>query len=164
MARVGRHLKAHGPFPPPSTSPGCSKPHPTWPGTLPGMGQPQLLWETCSEATPPSQRGISCQYSLLSSFLHLSKNSSVTWLYKAEYTRMEWFGLNGPQSHPVPPAARDRDTFLSSLVWDTSSSGLTSPTPVEVPVSCNSLCSMSKKEALRKQRPICGSGTRVVRM
>lgn len=28
----------------PSSRPACSKPHPTWPGTVPGMGQPQLLY------------------------------------------------------------------------------------------------------------------------
>ena len=27
-----------------SIIPGCSQPCPTWPGTLPGMGQPQLFW------------------------------------------------------------------------------------------------------------------------
>ena len=32
----------------PSTRPGCSKPLPTRPWTLPGRGQPQLLWATCS--------------------------------------------------------------------------------------------------------------------
>ncbi|KFW07755.1 Dysferlin, partial [Eurypyga helias] len=31
----------------PSPRPGCSKPHPAWPWTLPGMGHPQLLWATC---------------------------------------------------------------------------------------------------------------------
>lgn len=40
---------------PPSTSPGCYKPHPTWPLTLPGMGHPQLLWATCSNALLLSQ-------------------------------------------------------------------------------------------------------------
>ena len=39
----------------PSTRPGCSKPHPTWPWTLPGRGHPQLLWATCSSASPPSE-------------------------------------------------------------------------------------------------------------
>ncbi|XP_064493014.1 phospholipid-transporting ATPase IK, partial [Pseudopipra pipra] len=37
----------------PPTSPGCSKPPPTWPWTLPGMGQPQLLWATCARAPHP---------------------------------------------------------------------------------------------------------------
>jgi len=47
MIWVGRDLKDHlvptrlpltGTLP---TRPGCSKPHPTWPWTLPGRGQPQ---------------------------------------------------------------------------------------------------------------------------
>jgi len=48
MVWVGRDLKDHlvpTPLPwagTPSTRPGCSKPHPTWPWTLPGTGQPQL--------------------------------------------------------------------------------------------------------------------------
>ena len=50
MVRVGRDLKDHlvptclswaGTS---STRPGCSELHPTWPWTLPGRGQPQLLW------------------------------------------------------------------------------------------------------------------------
>lgn len=32
------------------TAQGCSKPHPTWPRTLRGMGQPPLLWATCAMA------------------------------------------------------------------------------------------------------------------
>jgi len=38
----------------PATRPGCSKPHPTWLSTLPERGHPQLLWATCSSASPPS--------------------------------------------------------------------------------------------------------------
>jgi len=30
----------------PSSRPGCSKRHPTWPWTLQGMEHPQLLWAT----------------------------------------------------------------------------------------------------------------------
>jgi len=37
-----------------STRPGCSKPHPTWPWTLPGKGHPQFVWATCSSASPSS--------------------------------------------------------------------------------------------------------------
>ena len=61
MAWVVRDLKDHiipAPLPwggMPSTRPGCSKPHPTWPWTLPGMEHPQLLWATCSSASPPSE-------------------------------------------------------------------------------------------------------------
>ena len=49
MVRVGRHLKDYlVPAPPPwagtpSTRPGCSELHPTWPWTLPGSGQPQII-------------------------------------------------------------------------------------------------------------------------
>jgi len=49
MVSVGRDLKDHRvPSPLPwagtsSTRPGCSELHPTWPWTLPGRGQPQLL-------------------------------------------------------------------------------------------------------------------------
>jgi len=39
----------------PSTTTGCSKPHPTWPWTLPGRGHPELLWATSSSASPPSE-------------------------------------------------------------------------------------------------------------
>jgi len=39
----------------PSTTPGCSKPRPTWPWTLRGRGHPQLLWATCASASPPSE-------------------------------------------------------------------------------------------------------------
>jgi len=52
MVWVERDLKdQHVPTPlpwagTPSTRPGCSKPHPTWPGTLPGRRHPQLLWQT----------------------------------------------------------------------------------------------------------------------
>jgi len=48
MVWVGRDLKDHLiPTPLPwagtsSTRPGCPKPHPAWPWTLPGRGQPQL--------------------------------------------------------------------------------------------------------------------------
>jgi len=65
MVKVGRDLKDHlVPTPLPSagtssTRPGCSELHPTWPWTLPGRGQPQLLWETCSRASPPSWGRIS---------------------------------------------------------------------------------------------------------
>lgn len=31
----------------------CSKPHPIWPLTLPGMCHPQLLWEACSIVSFP---------------------------------------------------------------------------------------------------------------
>ena len=37
----------------PSTRAGCSKPHPTWPWALPGLGQPQLLWAPCASASAP---------------------------------------------------------------------------------------------------------------
>jgi len=56
MVWVGRELKHHlVPTPLPwaktaSTRPGCSKPHPAWPWTLPGRGQLQILWATCSSA------------------------------------------------------------------------------------------------------------------
>jgi len=60
MVWIGRDLKDHL-FPTPipwagttSTTPGCSKSHPTWPSTLRGIRQPQLLWETSSNASPPS--------------------------------------------------------------------------------------------------------------
>ena len=65
MVWVGRDLKDHLVPPPlpwagtPSTRPGCSKPHPTWPWTLPGMGHLQPLWATCSSTSPPSQGRIS---------------------------------------------------------------------------------------------------------
>ena len=55
---VGRNLKDHlVPTPvswtgTPSTKPGCSKPCPTWPWALPGRGQPQPLWATCSSISP----------------------------------------------------------------------------------------------------------------
>lgn len=34
------------------TRPGCSKPCSTWPWTLPGVGQLQLLWSACARASP----------------------------------------------------------------------------------------------------------------
>ena len=47
----------------PPTSPGCSKPRPAWPGTLPGMGHLQLLWAACASTSPPSQgRVLPCIY------------------------------------------------------------------------------------------------------
>jgi len=61
MIWVRSDLKDHLVQPPlpstgkPSTTPGCSKPCPTWPWTLPGRGHPQLLWATCSCASQPSQ-------------------------------------------------------------------------------------------------------------
>ena len=61
VRRVRRDRKDHlvpTPLPwagTPSTRPGCSKPHPAWPWTLPGRGHPQLLWTTCSSASAPSQ-------------------------------------------------------------------------------------------------------------
>jgi len=60
MVSVGRDLKDHlVPTPLPSagtssTRPGCSELHPAWPWTLPGRGQPQLLWADCSSASPTS--------------------------------------------------------------------------------------------------------------
>lgn len=36
-----------------STRPGFSKPSPTFPGTLPGMGHLQLPWATCASASTP---------------------------------------------------------------------------------------------------------------
>jgi len=55
---VGRDLKYHC-VPTPlswagtsSTRRGCSKPRATWPWTLPVRGHPQLLWATCSTASP----------------------------------------------------------------------------------------------------------------
>ena len=53
-------LKAH-PVPPRATRPGCSKPPPAWPWTLPGMGQPQLLWAMCARASPSPQGRISAK-------------------------------------------------------------------------------------------------------
>jgi len=61
MVWIGRDLKDH--LVPtllpwagtPSTRPGCSDLHPTWPWTLPGRGQPKLLWAACASASPPSQ-------------------------------------------------------------------------------------------------------------
>ena len=38
-----------------NTRPGYSGPHPTWPWTPPGTGQPQALWATCSRTSFPSQ-------------------------------------------------------------------------------------------------------------
>uniref|UniRef100_A0A8D2MIR1 BZIP domain-containing protein n=1 Tax=Zonotrichia albicollis TaxID=44394 RepID=A0A8D2MIR1_ZONAL len=71
MVWVGRDLKAH-PVPPlpwagtPPTVPRCSKSHPPWPWALPGIqGQPQLLWEFHSRASPPSQGRISLCKALL---------------------------------------------------------------------------------------------------
>ena len=58
MVCVGRDLKdvlAPIPLPwsgTPSTRPGCSKPRPNWPWTIPGRGQPQLLYTICSSASP----------------------------------------------------------------------------------------------------------------
>jgi len=46
----------------PSTRTGCSKPCPTWSWTLPGREHPQLLWATCSSASPPSDWRISSLY------------------------------------------------------------------------------------------------------
>ncbi|KFO79688.1 Dysferlin, partial [Cuculus canorus] len=37
-------LPVYSTFVRPPSRPGCSKPHPTWPSTPPGMGQPQLPW------------------------------------------------------------------------------------------------------------------------
>lgn len=42
-----------------STRPRCSKPHPTWPLTLLGLGHPQLFWATHSSVSPLSQQSIS---------------------------------------------------------------------------------------------------------
>ena len=38
----------------PTTSPGCPEPHTAWARMLPGMGQPQPPWATCSSASPAS--------------------------------------------------------------------------------------------------------------
>ena len=60
MVWVGKDLIDHlspTPLPwagTPSIRPGCSKPHPTWPWTLPGRGQPQFLWATSARASPLS--------------------------------------------------------------------------------------------------------------
>ena len=60
MVLVGRDLMDHlvsTPLPWAGTlspRPRCSKPCPTWPWTLPGRVQPQLLWATCASASPPS--------------------------------------------------------------------------------------------------------------
>ena len=60
MVRVGRDLKDHlvpTPLPWAGTSPtrpGCSELHPACLWTLPGRGQPQLLWTTCASVWPPS--------------------------------------------------------------------------------------------------------------
>jgi len=59
MVWVGRDLKDHlaptrRPQPgTPSTRPGCSKPRPAWPWTLPGSRHLQLLWAICSSVSPP---------------------------------------------------------------------------------------------------------------
>ena len=60
MVWVARDIKEYlvpAPLPWAGTSssrPGCSKLRPTWPGTLPERGQPQLLWATCFSISPPS--------------------------------------------------------------------------------------------------------------
>jgi len=57
MVWVGRDYLVPAPLPwagTPSTRPGCSKPCPTWPWTLPWRGQSQLLWATCASASPHS--------------------------------------------------------------------------------------------------------------
>jgi len=65
MVRVGRDLKDHPVSTPlpwagtPYTRRGCSELHPTWTWTLPGRGQSQLLWATCSSVSPPSRWRIS---------------------------------------------------------------------------------------------------------
>ena len=57
MVSFGRNLKDHlVPTPLPwagtlSTIPGCSKPCPSCPWTLPGIGQPQVLWTICARAS-----------------------------------------------------------------------------------------------------------------
>jgi len=59
MVWVGKDLNDHlvpTPLPgagTPSTRPGYSKSHSTWPWTLPGREHPQL-WETYSSASPPT--------------------------------------------------------------------------------------------------------------
>ena len=56
MVWVGGDLKDH--LVPTSLpwagTPGCSNLHPAWPWALPGRGQPQLLWATCSSVSSPS--------------------------------------------------------------------------------------------------------------
>jgi len=60
MVWVGRDLKGHlVPTSLPwawrsSARSGYSKPHPAWFWTLPERGHLQLLWTTCSSASPPS--------------------------------------------------------------------------------------------------------------
>ena len=52
---VGRDLKDH-PIPPLCCVQGLlplSQAAPAWPWTLPGLGQPQLLWAPCARACPP---------------------------------------------------------------------------------------------------------------
>lgn len=46
----------------PCPGPHCSKPPPTWPGTLSGMGHPQLVWTACTSASTPSQGRFSSKY------------------------------------------------------------------------------------------------------
>lgn len=48
---------------------GCSELHPIWPGRLPGIGHLQLLWETHSNVSSPSEQIIS---SLLSNWIPLA--------------------------------------------------------------------------------------------
>lgn len=76
MVCVGKHLKDNFI---PVLLPGadilirqdCSKPHPTWPSTLPGMWYPQFLWATCASALHPLISNLNLP-SVSSKLFHLS--------------------------------------------------------------------------------------------
>lgn len=59
MVWAGRDYKDHLDHPAllpwagwPPNRPGCSKLHPMWPRSPPGMGHPQFHWATCASASP----------------------------------------------------------------------------------------------------------------
>ncbi|KAK4828311.1 hypothetical protein QYF61_025323 [Mycteria americana] len=99
----------------PSTRPGCSKPHPTWPQTLPGMGHTQLLWATCSSVSPPSLvknfflisnlnlPSFSLKpLSLILSLHFLIKSPSPAFLYWKASRRSPWSLLSSGLNNPNP--------------------------------------------------------------
>ena len=73
----------------PSARPSCSKPCPTWPWTLPGRGQPQLLWVTWARASPSSEWVLLLQLDFLCAphgLSHLPFSYFLFYLYLSIYT------------------------------------------------------------------------------
>uniref|UniRef100_A0A8C3DEF0 Myelin regulatory factor n=1 Tax=Corvus moneduloides TaxID=1196302 RepID=A0A8C3DEF0_CORMO len=99
----------------PSTIPGCSKPCPTWPGALPGMGQPQLLWAIWEASGwgqgDPGHPSLS-QHNLLS---HFSTDQSQPSLLPVTNIKAKSRGIAGKStSYTKWPKTPDRSQSFSS--------------------------------------------------